>query len=163
MKHMKKPSVLLPILFFTLIFVLSGCVFYQRYPMAKGRLTKINSEPLTFYLLDASRPHSRVWYISEADFQNDSMRGFLIRLNESEAQEVATVNGNRDARSSKNEVLMYAAPRYALTLADTALVTIRYDQIEKIEVYEVNHNKSLALSLLALLMPILFLGAISVG
>lgn len=161
MEHMKKLFTLLPALLFTLLAMLSGCIFYQRYPMAKSRLTKIDKEQLTFYLLDASRPNSRVWYISEAEFQNNSMRGFLIRLDESEAHEVATVNSSRDARYSKNEVLMYAAPRYALALADTALVTIQYDQIEKIEVYEVNHNKSIAWSLLALLMPIMFLGAIS--
>lgn len=145
--------------FFTLLLVLSGCIFYQRYPLAKSRLTKIEKQQLTFYLLDAARPRSRVWYVSEAEFQEDSMRGFLIRLDESEAEEVATVDNRRDARSSKNEVLMYAQPRFALALADTALVTITYDQLEKIEVYEVNHEKSLTLSLLGSMMPIVFLAS----
>lgn len=148
-------------LFCPLLILLSGCIFYQRYPMAKSRLQKIENRQLTYYILDASRPYSRVWHVSEVDFQEDKLNAFLVRLGEPEAQEIATVDNNRDARYSKNEVLMYAKPKYALALADTATVTIPYDQLEKIEVYEVNHNKSVALSLLAALMPIMFLAAIS--
>ena len=158
---MKSLPSLLSALFFALLILLSGCVFYQRYPMAKSRLPKISDRQLTFYLLDASRPLSRVWYVSEAEFQEDKMKGFLIRLDESEAQEVVTVSGKRDAKYSKNEVLLYAKPKYAFALADTANVTITYDQLEKIEVFEVNHGKSIAVSLLTALMPMMFLAAMS--
>lgn len=158
---MKSCPFLTPALFFAVLMLVSGCVFYQRYPLAKSRLPKIDKQQLTFYLLDAARPYSRVWYISEAEFQNDKVNGFLIRLDETEAHEIATVSNKRDAKSSKNEVLMYANPRYALTLADTVTVTIAYDQLEKIEVYEVNHGKSIAVSLLVALMPMTFLAAAS--
>lgn len=146
---------LAPALFFALL-LLSGCIFYQRYPLAKSRLPQIRKDNLTFYLLDVSRPASRAWYVSEADFQDDIMKGFIIRLDEPEAKEVATLTGNRDAKSSKNEVLLYAKPKYALTLADTATVTISYDQLEKIEVYEANHEKSLGVSLLSGILPLIF-------
>ncbi len=139
----------------------SGCVFYQRYPLAQNRLTKINKYPLTYYVLDASRPQSRVWYVSEAEFLEDRMQGFLVRVSEEEAKDVATVSSKRDAKFSKNDVLLYASPRYALALADTTTVTLRYDQLEKIEVYEANHEKSLAVSLLAALLPVMFLGVLS--
>jgi hypothetical protein len=158
---MKSLPSLLPALFFALLILLSGCVFYQRYPMAKSRLPKIGDRQLTYYLLDAARPQSRVWHISETEFQEDKMRGFLIRLDESEANEIATVKSKRDAKYSKNEVLLYAKPKYAFALSDTANVTISYDQLEKIEVYEVNHGKSIAVSLLAALMPMIFLAAVS--
>ena len=158
---MKTLPVLTPVLSLGLLILLSGCVFYQRYPMAKSRLTKIDQRPLTFYLLDAARPLSRVWHVSESDFQNDKMNGFLVRLSETEAYEVATVESNRDARYSKNEVLMYVNPKYALALADTATVTITYDMLEKIEVYEVNHGKTIAVSLLVALVPFTFLGILS--
>lgn len=149
-----------PALLFLLAVLFSGCIIYQRYPMAKSRLTKIDKRQLTFYLLDAARPMSRVWYISEADFQEDKMNGFLIRLDEAEAQEVATVSNSRDARYSKNEVLMYVAPKYALALGDTTTITLHYNQVEKIEVHEVNHSKSLILSFLCLFMPLSLLAAI---
>lgn len=160
---MKNHPNLLRILLLLPIFLLSSCIFYQRYPMAKSRLTKIGQYQLTFYVLDASRPTTHAWYVSEADFQDDKMVGLLIRLDEVEAKEVATVTGRRDARLSKDEVLMFAKPQFILPLPDSATVTLTYDQLEKIEVYEVNHSRSLVLSLLASLMPILFLGAISGG
>ena len=143
------------------VFLLSGCVFYQRYPMAKSRLTKISRFDLTYYVLDAARPQSRVWYVAEAEFKEDRMTGFLVRVSEPEAQDIATVSGKRDAKYSKNDVLMFAKPKYALTLADTATVTMTYDQLEKIEVYEVNHGKSIAISLLVTIMPFTFLAAFS--
>lgn len=153
---------LFPVLYcIALTALLSGCVFYQRYPMAKSRLTKIDNRNLTYYLLDASRPLSRVWYISEAEFQEDKMIGFLIRVSETEAEEIATVYSKRDAKDSKNDVLMYAKPKFALALPDTATMTITYDQLEKIEVYEVNHGKSVAISLLVAFMPMTFLAALS--
>ena len=158
---MKSFPVLTPALFLAILILFSGCVFYQRYPMAKSRLTKIDKRPLTFYLLDAARPLSRVWHISESDFQKDKMNGFLIRLSEAEAYEIATVESNRDARYSRNEVLMYVNPKYALALTDTATVSINYDMLEKIEVYEVNHGKTIAVSLVLVLVPIAFLGILS--
>lgn len=148
-------SLLLP------VFLLSSCIFYQRYPMAKSRLTKIGRYQLTFYVLDASRPTTHAWYVSEADFQDDKMVGVLVRLDEVEAQEVATVTGRRDARLSKDEVLMYVKPQFTIALSDSATVTLNYDQLEKIEVYEVNHTRSLTLSLLASILPIIFLGVMS--
>lgn len=144
-----------------LLILFSGCVFYQRYPMAKSRLTKIDNRNLTYYLLDASRPMSRVWHISEADFQDDKMIGFFIRVSEMEAEEIATVYSKRDAKDSKNDVLMYAKPKFAIALPDTATMTVTYDQLEKIEVYEVNHGKSVAISLLVAFMPMTFLAALS--
>jgi len=144
-----------------LCLLLSGCIFYQKYPMAKSRLTKITHLPLTYYVLDAARPKSRVWYVSEAEFSEGKMNGFLVRVSETEAEEIATVSGNRDAKSSKNDVLMYARPKYAMTLADTATVSLSYDELEKIEVFEVNHGKTVAVTLLTLLMPVTFLAALS--
>lgn len=158
---MKSLPSLLPALFVASLMIFSACVFYQRYPMAKSRLPKIADRQLTFYLLDAARPHSRVWHISETEFNEDQMKGFLIRLDETEANEIATVSGKRDAKYSKNDVLLYAKPKFAFALADTANVTITYDQLEKIEVYEVNHSKSIAVSLLAALMPMMFLAAMA--
>jgi hypothetical protein len=162
-KYMKTSFTPLVAFFFVALILLTGCIFYQRYPMAKSRLTKIDKTNLTFYLLDAARPTSRVWYVSEADFQKNEMIGFLIRLNELEAHEVATVQGRHDARYSKNDVLMYVKPKHALALADTMTLTIPYDQLEKIEVYEVNHGKSLGITLLSCFLPIIFFASISVG
>ena len=148
-------------LFLALLLLLQSCIFYQRYPMAKSRLPRIDRSNLVFYVLDAARPESRVWYVSEAEFQQDQMRGFLVRVGEDEAREVATIRNNRDAKQSRDEVLLYAKPRYALALGDTINTTIAYDQLEKIEVHEVNAGKSVALSLLlAFFSPFVFLGAL---
>lgn len=126
----------------------SGCVFYQRYPMAKSRLTKINTDNLTFYLLDPSRPLSGVWYVDSYRFGETSMQAYLSRLSEREALEVVTVRNSRDARDSRNEVLIYVKPQVARAFPDTITTTLSYDQVEKVEVYEVNYGKTLAINFL---------------
>jgi hypothetical protein len=152
---------LFPALIIALASLLAGCVMYQRYPLAKSRLAIIDKEPLTFYLLDVAQPRSRVWYISEAEFQEKNIKGFLVKLSAEEARDIAFVANNRDAKASKDEVLLYAKPKFAMTLNDTMTVTIPHDQLEKIEVYEVNHGKSVAVSAFAILVPVVFLGIVS--
>ena len=156
-----KNKYLLFTLFFTTVFLASGCVFYQRYPLAQSRLTKINKTNLTFYLLDASHPRSRAWHMSEADFQDQAVHCFLIKLDEFDAQEVSTIHNNRDARESRDEVLLFAKPRFVFSLADTVTMTIPYEQLEKIEVIEANHGKSVGVSMFIILIPLVILGILS--
>lgn len=136
----------------------AGCVYYQRYPLSKARLPKIDTSNLTFYLLDASRPATRAWYVSGCTLSQQSMSGFLAKTSEAEALEINTIRNNNDARQSKDHVLLFLKPQYALTLGDTATLTIPYDQLEKIEVYEVNHGKTIAVNLL---IPLATMAAIS--
>lgn len=149
MHHLRPQSRLLAWLL--LLVVLSwqtSCSYYQRYPMSKARMPKIDTQGLTFYLLDAAHPLSKVWYISDYSISEKSMSAFLVRLSETEAMQVTTVSSNRDARASKNEVLLFAKPQYALGLPDTLTTQIDFDQLEKIEVHEVNYGKTLAFNLL---------------
>lgn len=143
------------------VVLLSGCLFYQRYPLATARLTKIDKRNLTFYLLDAAHPRSRVWYFSETDFQQDSVTGFVAKLDEEDAAEVAIVHNRRDARFSRDEVLLFAKPKFVMALGDTATVAIPYEHLEKIEVYEVNAGKSVGVSLLTILTPVVLLAVLS--
>lgn len=126
----------------------AGCTFYQRYPMAKSRLTKVNTDNLTFYLLDPSRPLSGVWYVDSYRFGETSMQAYLSRLSEREALEVVTVRNSRDARNSRNEVLIYVKPQVARAFPDTLTTTLSYDQLEKVEVYEINYGKTMAVNFL---------------
>jgi hypothetical protein len=126
----------------------AACVFYQRYPMAKSRLAKVSTDNLTFYLLDPSRPLSGVWYVDSYRFGETSMQAYLSRLSEREALEVVTVRNSRDARESRNEVLIYVKPQAARAFPDTLTATLAYDQLEKVEVYEVNYGKTMAVNFL---------------
>lgn len=126
---------------------LFSCVYYQRYPMPKSRLTKVKRENLAFYLIDAGHPLTRAWYISEIDFQQDAMVGFLNRLSPSETLEVSTLRNGRDARQSKNEVLVYVSPKAAMTMGDTLTTRLPFDQIERVEVHEPNFGKSVGITL----------------
>ena len=149
-----------PLAWLLLIVFLSfqaACIYYQRYQMSKARLPKIDTRNLSFYILDASRPASRAWYMSDFKLGQQSMSGFLAKISEAEALEVNTVRNNTDARQSRNQVLFYMKPQYAMNLGDTAMLTISYEQLEKIEVYEVNHGKTIAVNLL---VPILAMAAI---
>ena len=146
-----------PLAWLLLLIVMSwqaSCVQYQRYPMSKARLPRIDTRGLSFYLIDAAHPLSRVWYITDYSISEKSMSAFLVRLSETESLQITTVNSNRDARASKNEVLLFAKPRYALGLPDTLTTRIDFDQLEKIEVHEVNYGKTLAFN---------FLGYIGIG
>lgn len=135
-------------LFVFLMLCQIGCAYYQRYPMSKARLPKIETENLTFYLIDPSRPLSGVWYVDSYTFGEKSMKAYLSRLSEREALEVVTVRNNRDARNSKNEVLIYVKPQVARGLADTVTTNLSYEQLEKVEVYEMNYGKTLAFNFL---------------
>lgn len=149
-----------PLAWLLLIVFLSfqaSCIYYQRYQMSKARLPKIDTQNLSLYILDASRPASRAWYVSDFKLGQQSMSGFLAKISETEALDVNTVRNNNDARQSRNQVLLYMKPQHATALGDTATLTIPYDQLEKIEVYEVNHGKTVAVNLL---VPILTMAAI---
>lgn len=95
--------------------------------------------------------------MSDFNLGQQSMSGFLAKISEAEALEVNTVRNNTDARQSRNQVLFYMKPQYAMNLGDTTTLTIPYEQLEKIEVYEVNHGKTIAVNLL---VPILTMAAI---
>lgn len=132
---------------FFLISSLFSCVYYQRYPMPKSRLAKVKQENLAFYLIDAGHPLTRAWYVSEINFQQDAMSGFANRLSPSETLEVSTLRNGRDARQSKNEVLIYIKPKTAMTMGDTLTTRLSFEQIERVEVHEPNFGKSVGLTL----------------
>lgn len=151
-------------LFLSLLMLLqSSCAFYQRYPMAKSRLPKITTDNLTFYLLDPSRPLSGVWYVDAYRFGETSMQAYLSRLSEREALDVVTVRNNRDARDSRNEVLIYVKPQVARAFPDTITTTLNYEQLEKVEVYEINYGKTLAVNFLGYVAAGFAIALIAIG
>ncbi len=135
----------------------TGCVYYQRYPMPKSRLSKVEKESLSFYLIDAAHPMTRAWYVSEVRFQPGQMQGFLSKLSAAEALEVSVIRNRRDARDSRNEVLIYASPRLAMALGDTLTTAIRYENIERVEVHEPNFGKSIGISMIGVVGGVLVL------
>ena len=148
LQHHRRPLAWL--LFFIVLGWQAGCLQYQRYPLSKARMPKIDTQDLTFYLVDAAHPLSRIWYVSSYDIGEKSMTASLVVLSEAESSQVMLVRNNHEARDKKNEVLLYALPQYANNLADTITTQIDFNQLEKIEVYEVNFGKTLALSIPAL-------------
>lgn len=151
------------VLLLVFLFQQSGCLYYQRYPLAKSRLAKIPLENLSFYVIDSAHPLTKMWYVSDFKFEPKVMHCHLTKMAEVEAMEISMVRNRQDAKNSRNEVLLFAKPQFAMTLADTATMTINYEQFDKIEVYEINHGKTvgvvlasvgvafLAISLVALL------------
>ncbi len=131
-----------------LLFSQTACVYYQRYPMSESRLQKINPEGLSVYLVDAAHPLTRGWYVSEPKFEANSITGFISRMAEVETIEASLLRDRSDARKSRNDILLYAKPKFALNLPDTATMTISTIQLEKIQVCEMNHVKSIGLPLL---------------
>ena len=124
------------------LFTQTACVHYQRYAMAKSRLQKINPEGLKVYLVDASHPLTRGWYVSEPTFESNSVSGFINRMAEVEMLEASILRDRTDAQQSRNDILLYASPKFALSLPDTATLTIQNSQLEKIEVCELNYLKT---------------------
>jgi len=134
----------------TILFVIiqSSCSFYQRYSMPKSRLQKINPEGLSVYLVDAAHPLTRGWYVAEPKFTENNITGFISRMAEIETIEASLLRDRADARNSRNDILLYAKPQFALGLPDTATMTISNLQLEKIEVCEMNHVKTIGCPLL---------------
>ncbi len=151
------------LLFFIVLGWQAGCVQYQRYPLSKARMPKIDTRDLTFYLVDAAHPLSKVWYVSSYEIGEKSMTAFLTRMSAAESSQVSIVRNNRDARDKKNEVLLFAQPKYASGLADTLTTRIDFDQLEKIEVYEANFGKTMILSVPAIVGAGLALTIIAVA
>jgi len=146
MLNLLRPQRLRLALFLLLIFSLQqvSCVYYQRYPMAKSRLNKIDTKYLTFFLIDNAHPLTKAWELTSYNIDSKSMLCTMSALSEEDAHDVVTVRNNSDARASKNEVLMFVKPECAKTLPDTGSTTLLYDQIERIEVYEANFGKTVA-------------------
>lgn len=116
--------------------------------MSKSRLHKINPEGLSVYLVDAAHPLTRGWYLSDPKFENNSVSGFISRMAEVETLEASMLRDRSDAQQSRNDILLYAKPQFALGLPDTATMTIQDIQLEKIEVCELNHVRTIGMPLL---------------
>ncbi len=141
--------------------VQSSCVYYQRYPLITSRLTKIKTEGLSFYLLDEANPRSRGWYISSYKFQENSMDCYITKMTESETKEVMVVRGRRNAKASKDEVLLFGDPQFTFSMQDTGLIHIPFDRLNKVEVYEANQGKTLTTSVGSLAILVLLFGGFS--
>jgi hypothetical protein len=137
------------LLFFALAFA-SNCAFYQRYPMPEGRLAKIKTDDLSFYLVDAAHPKTKVWHLSDCRVEPTAVTGFVSRLSEVEASEATYFGSRPEARGRKNDVLIFVKPQFVFSLPDTATMRIPNEQLEKIEVYELNYSKSIGLPLATL-------------
>jgi hypothetical protein len=146
MKNNRPFSILLLLGLF--LFSQTGCSYYQRYSMSKSRLQKINPEGLSVYLVDAAHPLTRGWYVAEPKFSENNISGFISRMAEVETIEASLLRDRSDARNSRNDILLYAKPQFALGLPDTATMTISNLQLEKIEVCEMNHVKTIGYPLL---------------
>jgi hypothetical protein len=146
-----KPIRLILLLLLAGFFLLSqtACVYYQRYPIAKARLPKVNPEGLSVYILDAAHPLTRGWYMSEPKFEKNSISGFISKMAEVETLEASMLRDRSDAQQSRNDVLIYIKPQVALGLPDTATLSIQAAQLEKIEVCELNHVKTIGLPLIS--------------
>ncbi|MFN0213533.1 MAG: hypothetical protein ACKVT2_04700 [Saprospiraceae bacterium] len=138
----------LSVLMTVLILSQSSCAYYQRYQMSKSKLQKINPDGLSVYLVDASHPLTRGWYVSEPKFEKNSIRGYLTRMAEVETLEASMLRNRSDAQQSRNDILLFAKPQFAAGLPDTATMVIQNSNLEKIEVCELNHGKTIGLPLL---------------
>lgn len=132
-----------PVLLLLFLCAQTSCSYYQRYAMSKTRLERINPEGLSVYLVDAAHPLTRSWYIADVKFEGDRVTGYLSRMAEVETLEMSMLRNRLDAQQSKNDILLYAKPQFALTLPDTATMTISNSQLEKVEVCEMNHVKTI--------------------
>ncbi len=97
--------------------------------------------------------------MSECKIAPQEITCYLTRLTEKEGAEISLVRGNWDARASKNDVLFYAEPRFASALQDSSIQKISIGQLEKIEVFELNHLRTYGAPLLSLtgFLALLFL------
>ncbi len=138
------------ILAFALLVSSIACSKYQRYPLPLDRLEKVDVDYLQYYLVDAAHPLTKVWRMSDCKIGPQEIDCRLTKLTANEAAEISLVRGNRDARASKNDVLFYADPRFALALQDTGTQKIHTGQLEKIEVFELNHLKTYGTPLLSI-------------
>jgi hypothetical protein len=129
--------------------------------MPKSRLSKINLEPLSFYVIDAAHPMTRVWYVAEMDMKNQQITGFLSRLSDIEALETTVVRNQRDGKSSRNDVLLYTSPKLLMGFGDTLTTAIPFQQIERIEVHEPNYSKTLGTAILSGTTAFFLIGMLS--
>ncbi len=125
----------------------SACVYYQRYPIQKSRLQKIKPgvSGLSVYLIDSAHPLTRGWYLAEPQFERNQVSGFISKMAEIETLEISSLRDRSDAQHSRNDVLIYLKPQFASSLPDTATLAIQNTQLEKIEVCELNHVKTIGL------------------
>lgn len=146
MKH----TVLLTCLLLILLSCFCSCLNYQRYLMPVQRLQNVPVESASVYVIDAAHPLTKVWYVAEAEVKKDKLGGFLTRLTDVDALEVSIMRNTRDAKNSRNDMLIYVNPRLIMGFSDTLTTYIPLTQIERIEVHEPNYGKSIGLAVATL-------------
>ncbi|MDX1913797.1 MAG: hypothetical protein SFV22_20035 [Saprospiraceae bacterium] len=142
------PKTVLFLLLVGLLVFQSSCAFYQRYGMSKSRLQKINTAGLSVYLIDAAHPLTRGWYLSEPQFDADLVRGYVRKMEEKETLEVSMLRNQYDAQHSRNDVLIFLKPQFADKMPDSTLMNIPHSQLERVEVCEMNHVRTIGVPLI---------------
>jgi hypothetical protein len=142
------PKTLLFLLLAALASLLVSCSHYQRYSMAKSRLQKITPTGMAVYLIDASHPYTRGWYLSEAQFGSDQVRGYVRKMEEKETLEISMLRSQYDAQQSRNDILLFLKPQFADKMPDSTFMSIPHPQLERVEVCEMNHVKTFGVPLI---------------
>jgi hypothetical protein len=127
---------------FVALLTLNRCVIYQRYPLPQSRLVKIKEIPLNYYLIDSYHPLTHAWAFEVRENNGGVLQGQIQRKPADTARDLVTVRGSWDAEASKKDVLLFVKPELATALRDTQELILRHKDIERIEVYESNFNKT---------------------
>lgn len=123
-----------------------GC--YSRHRMQTSRLSKVAGiEGLEFVLLDPSSPLTNIWLLSNPTFEKNALAGRLDRASVGLGMQIASIRSNADMRASQDLVLLYVSPTVAKSLPDTLSTRLEYRHITKIEVFEPDAGKVVALAL----------------
>ncbi len=154
-----KFSILLTALF---SFYVTGCNIYKRSVVNKERALEKASKPIQFYVLDEKFPEDFAWRVYAPVLTNSSLKGQLAQLSKEEAKDINRRSGGADAKRSTHHVMFYVSNSYAQTLFDSSKVELDFQQVTRVEMYEIAYGKS-AVATTFLVIGITFTSLMLVG
>ncbi len=125
------------------IFLQTGCRVYKQYPLSYHGVQQLKNKPVQLYLIDNEHDLSEVWAIKSYSFEKNDISCKIEQLPPSKARDLMTLSSQKDAHQSRNDVRLYAKSSLVQQLKSTDSVTFDYHLLQRIEVTELDDDRTL--------------------
>jgi hypothetical protein len=125
------------------IFLQTGCLSYKHAPLSINSMQKLKDKKVQLYLIDNENVLSEVWALKSYRFDKNDISCKIEQLPPSKARDLMTLSSQKDAHQSRNDVRLYAKSSLVQQLKSTDSVTFDYHLLERIEVTELDDDRTL--------------------
>jgi hypothetical protein len=121
------------------------------------------------YIVDNEHILTNMWVVRDYKFNKDDMSCTLEKVPEKIGEEIVKINSKEDAELNQKRVLLFAKPALTEKLAQNTSITFNYHELDRIQVIEKDHEKTISDTVMtlfviaALLMGVLIFAFLSLA